>query len=249
VLVICDGMPRSASTWSFNVVLALLRRSQPIAEVHGGYDEDIAHFLASTPSTAKHAVVKCHKLDPCGRALAQTGAAKLIYTWRDPADAAVSCMRMFGYDFEGALAIVDSSLELYHFHRRSGAALILDYAQVATASIEAVRRIAAHLALDDSEETIHAVTEQTSLERVKEHVGSLADNPRLVHDGPHEYDSETLLHRGHIRDGSVGYGRGALTAEQSEQVDALLLKHGLAREHKRLTRTRLTRAVHTLFRT
>jgi hypothetical protein len=228
MLVICDGMPRSASTWSFNVVLALLRRSQPSGEVHGGYDEDIARFLASVPSTATHAVVKCHQLDPCGRTLAQTGAAKLVYTWRDPADAAVSCMRMFGYDFEGALEVVGSSLELYRFHRRSRAALILDYTQVVTASIAAIQRIAAHLGLDDGGSVVHAVAEQTSLQRFRKHVESLADNPRLVRDGPHEYDPKTLLHRGHIRDGGVGYGRRTLTAEQSEQVDELLQRYGLA---------------------
>jgi Sulfotransferase domain len=227
MLVICNGMPRSASTWSFNVVLALLRCSQPSCEVYGGYDEDIARFLETLPSAAEHAVVKCHGLDARGRTLAQADSTKILYTWRDPADAVVSCMRMFNYDFEHALAAVDSSLTLYDFHSQSGAALILDYQLIVSDTIEAVRRIAAFLGLDDSSDTVRAVTEQTSLERVREKVESLADNARMVHRAGLVYDPETLLHRGHIRDGGVGYGRKALTAWQSDQIDELLRRHGL----------------------
>lgn len=228
MLVICNGMPRSASTWSYNVALALLRRSQPVCEVHGGYDENIARFLESVPSAAAHAVVKCHGLDARGRVLAQSGTAKTIYTWRDPADAAVSCMRMFDYDYERSLAVVDSSLELYNFHRQWGSALILDYEQIVSTSIEAVGRIAAFLELDVHSDAVRAVAEQTSLERVKKNTESLADDAHLVRHSGLEYDPETLLHHGHIRDGSSGYGRKALTAEQSEQIDALLRKHGFA---------------------
>ncbi len=228
MLVICDGMPRSASTWSFNVVLALLRRSQPDCVVHSGYDENIARFLETVSSTG-HTVVKCHGLDTRGRALARSGRAKSIYTWRDPADATVSAMQMFGYDFERSLTVIDSSLDLYRFHRRWGNALILDYEQIMSASIESVGRIAAFLGLDDRPDTVLAIAEQTSLERVKKNAESLTDDAPLVRHSGLEYDPETLLHRGHIRDGGMGYGRKVLTAEQSEQIDALLRKHSLAR--------------------
>ncbi len=221
-------MPRSASTWSFNVVLTLLRSSQPTPEVHGGYDENIERFLKSVPSTATHAIVKCHSLDACGRALATSDRAKVIYTWRDPADVAVSCMRMFGYDFEGSLAAVDSSLELYDFHHRSGSALILDYEQIVSASIDAVRRIAVFLGLDDDSNTVRRIAEQTSLKRVRQDSESLTDSARLAHHSDLEYDPQTLLHRKHVRDGSMGYGRKLLTAEQTGQIDALLQKHDLA---------------------
>lgn len=227
MIVICNGMPRSASTWSFNVATALLHRSQPLCEVHGGYDENTARFLESIPSTATHAVVKCHELDVHGSALAQSGVGKVIYTWRDPADATVSAMRMFGYDFERSLAVIDSSLELYSFHRRWGGALILDYERIVSASIESVGRIAAFLGLDDRPDTVRAVAEQTSLESVKKNAESLTDDAPLVRHSGLEYDPDTLLHPGHIRDGGMGYGRKVLTAEQLERVDALLRERGL----------------------
>jgi Sulfotransferase domain len=225
MLVICNGMPRSASTWSFNVAVALLRGSRRSDEVYSGYDEDIARFLESIPATAAHAVLKCHQLDTRGRATARSDA-KTIYTWRDPADAIVSCMRMFDYDFDNSLAVIDSSLQLYHFHREAGAALILEYGQIVTASTQAVQRIATFLGLEARPDAIRAVTEQTSLDSVKKQVQSPADDALVQHSGL-EYNPETLLHRKHVRDGTVGYGRKALTSQQTERVDALLRKHSL----------------------
>lgn len=228
MLIICDGMPRSASTWTYNVVLALLRGLDPLVEVHSGYDEDVDRFLKSSRSTAAHSVLKCHGLDARGREMAESGQAKAIYTWRDPADAVVSCMNMFGYDFESALTAIDSSLELHRFHQTTGSALIVAYEQIVTAANETVRAIAQHLGLQDRPEVIRTIARDSSLERVKESVDSLADNDRFVRDAGLEYDPETLLHRSHIRDGGTGYGRKVLTAEQGLRIDALLQKHDLA---------------------
>jgi hypothetical protein len=227
MLVICNGMPRSASTWSFNVVTALLRCSKPLCEVHCGYDENIEQFLKSIPSTATHAVVKCHELDAYGCALTRSGVVKVIYTWRDPADAVVSCMRMFDYSFARSLATVDSSLELYRLHRQLSSTLIINYKQIVFAAVESVQRIATFLELDYDAHTIKAVAEQTSLERLREKAESLTD-ASLVHPSGSDYDPETLLHPGHIRDGGIGYGRRSLSAEQAEKIDALLRKHSLA---------------------
>ena len=86
-LVLCNGMPRSGSTWSFNVAMELLRRCDPDQEVYGGYNEKPVEFLKAAPATARHVVMKCCFLTALGKRLAYSGAARVIYTWRDPADA------------------------------------------------------------------------------------------------------------------------------------------------------------------
>jgi hypothetical protein len=224
MLVICNGMPRSASTWSFNVVVELLRRSEPGAELYSGYDENVAHFLESAPPTATHIVVKCHKLDPHGRALGQAAAARMIYTWRDPADAAVSCMRMFGYDFEHSLAEIESSLKLSLLHRRWGTTLIMSYEELTGAPVEAVERVAAYLGLEGNSDVVSAVARDTSLDRMKEKQVEFADEA-LIQAGRVAYDRETLLHRGHIRHGGSGYGSEALTPGQLRQCEGLLRRY------------------------
>lgn len=222
MLVICNGMPRSASTWSFNVVLGLLRALRPLQKVHSGYDESVAHFLESAPPDATHAVVKCHQLDARGRALTQAGTARTVYTWRDPADAIVSCMGMFDHDFETALHAVKSSLQLYDFHRRGGVALILDYERIVTTPVGAVQRIAAFLGLEDHGDTVRVVAAENGLQRMREKAESLPDKAQLIRLCGFPHDPETLLHPGHIRDGSSGYGRKALTAQQLQRIDGLL---------------------------
>ncbi len=225
MLVICNGMPRSASTWSFAVVLELLRRCDPGALIHSGYDENIERFLDSMAPGANHAVVKCHQLDDRGRALSASGSARLIYTWRDPADAVVSCMRMFSHDFDTALRAVSASLELYRFHLRGGAALVIPYDQLLAEPEATVSRIASLLSLGPSRQIVSAVVEATSIERMRERADALVPE-RLVPVAPGiDHDPVSLLHLNHIRDGSSGYGPRALSPEQLARVEAARASH------------------------
>ena len=227
MVVICNGMPRSASTWAFNVVLGLCRATDPSSEVYSGYDENVERFFASTPPTAVHVVVKCHGLDPYGRTLVRSGAAKTIYTWRDPADVVASCMAMFGYDFERAFAAVESSFVLCDFLRRAGTALIMAYGEITTTPVEAVARIMDYLGLEPNESVAAGIAEENSFERTKAKADQLShrNDTELMWAGDVAYDSETLLHPGHIRDGRSGYGRESLAPDEIARCDALLARY------------------------
>jgi hypothetical protein len=224
MLVLCNGMPRSASTWSFNVAIELLRRAA-VGPVHGGYDENAARFLKSAPQTASHLVLKSHLIDPVALTLAQVGAACVIYTWRDVADAVVSFMRMFEVDFDRAYAVMAESLDLYRRHRRSGSALILSYREITANHLDSVRRVADFLRLEANAAVIAEVDQLTALENVRrkvQEVGALENGHRLLRRDKTPYDPETLLNVNHIRDGGSGYGRKALTASQLRQIDDLV---------------------------
>lgn len=223
MLVLCNGVPRSASTWAFNVALGLIRGSYPSSEVRHGYNESVVDFLAAVPPTAGHAVMKCHDLDASGKALVRMGAAKTIYTWRDPADAAVSCMRKLDCDFERAVSLIEPSLSLYRLHREWGTTLILAYDEIMAGSFDAVVRISHYLGLEYNPVVLEAVASENAFERVREKVGRLdGDDARLTRAGEVAYDPETLYHPGHIRDGSSGYGRRLLSADEVRRCDALL---------------------------
>jgi hypothetical protein len=56
-----------------------------------------------------------------GLRLAQLQAAKVVYTWRDLADATASFMTMFDVDFEDIISVMSSSLDLFVRHRSNGA--------------------------------------------------------------------------------------------------------------------------------
>jgi hypothetical protein len=212
MLLLCNGMPRSASTWSYQVAMALLRKDtppmacRPWAEypaegVYGGYNENLYRFLCGLPASCVHAVLKCHSLDAAGLALAQLQAAKVIYTWRDLADATASYMTMFDVDFEHAIALMSSSLDLY-LHHRSNGALILSYEAITQRPTESVAAIASYLNVAASQERVAQIAEANSVGRMREKL------------------------KDHICDGSTGYGAGRLNQGQLRRLEELLREKG-----------------------
>src|SRR5260370_15143169 len=146
MLVFCNGMPRSGSTWSFNVTLGLLRRCLPGEEIQSGYSETPVEFLKAAVPTASHVVLKCHFLTPLARALLRTRAAKVVYTWPDLPDAIASWRGIFGRRFEEGLRAAGSSLELLAFHRSYGNAAIIAYDELFYRPKHTIPRIAEYLA-------------------------------------------------------------------------------------------------------
>jgi hypothetical protein len=226
MLVLCNGIPRSASTWSYNVAMAVLRNSAQ--EVYGGYDENLQRFLAGVPPSCAHAVLKCHSLSTVGLGLAQVRAAKVIYTLRDLTDATASFMTMFGVDFEHAIAVMSSSLDLYQRHRSNGA-LILSYEAITRKPTESVSAIAAYLNIAARPELIDEIAEANSIDRMREKVkeiSSLEYDGSLIRHERTSYDPETLLNLDHIRDGSSGYGVGQLNEDQVRRIEELRREKG-----------------------
>jgi hypothetical protein len=231
MLVACNGMPRSGSTWSFNVALQLMR-SMGAGDVYGGYDESLYSFFDKLPEDARHAVVKCHTLDMVGIGLAQVRAITVIYTWRNLADAAASFMLMFGVGFDHAIAVLEHSLDLYHFHRRNGA-LILSYEDLTQRAEESVERVAAHIGATASASLIREIAEGTSLGKMRERVVEIAAPeyaPRLIEHEQTFYDPETLLNLNHIRHGGSGYGASRLEESQLERLRDLVRRKGVTDE-------------------
>ena len=222
-LVICNGMIRSASTWSYNVALQLMRAAAGAA-VYGDYSEDTQAFLDAAPAGTRYRVLKCHMLDATARGLIAEGRVKVIYTCRDLADAAASFMRMFQYDFEHTLLALQGALDLYKLHRENGKALIVGYRGVTEQPLEAIGRIAGYLGIAAPPEVLSEIGKRTSLESSRARVEDLksgVDADKLVRFDRFAHDRETLLNLDHIRDGRSGYGRALLTEEQRSRIDAL----------------------------
>ena len=222
MIVICNGMPRSASTWSFNVAARLLREVDG-GGVYGGYCEEFTRFLQDVPP-GMHGVVKCHSMESKALEMGARGAAKVIYTRRDLADALVSMMNMFGWDFEWSLSNLLRSLRFYRMHRDSGRALIIDYDQIMSSPAQVIESMAAYLGVKSTPRLVAEVAAETSFDRMRQIVRQIDQAPEdagLVRVMNSAYDPQTLLHKHHIRDGRSGYGRLQLTPEQLRCVDAI----------------------------
>ena len=231
MIVLVNGMVRSGSTWSYNVVLELLRRALPDEPLHAGSTENLAAYLADSPHEAHHLVVKSHRLNPVGRTLARTGAARVVFTVRDPWDAAASSMRAFGHRFGEALWQVSMGLEGLTLHYRQDNALVIPYPDIAERPVASIQRIGKFLLgkqLDPK--IVEAVAKETSFEQMRDKVAAInrMSKRRLVHArADMYYDAQTMLYRNHISDGSSGYGRAYLTRRQVDAVSKAVAKYGL----------------------
>src|SRR5205809_3359778 len=140
-------MQRSASTWAFNVIVKLIQHSYPKGNIYCGYHEGLGEFLQNLSPEYDHLVVKSHTLDCSARILIRTGAAKAVYTYRDPYDAIFSCMRIFEMPFEQALAAIAQSFDVWDFHVSTGTGCVLAYDSITSQPVPSIREVAAYMNL------------------------------------------------------------------------------------------------------
>jgi hypothetical protein len=223
MVVICAGMPRSASTWSFNVCTRLLRAAYPSASIGSGYSDRLLDWLANEHVEHDHFVLKSHVLGEAGLSLLRLGAARAVYTSRDPYDAITSTMAMFEVTFEVALGLVVDSLRLWEEGLRPLGVLQILYEQIVNQPEDAIRQIAAMMHVQPSVEVIETIHRSTSMNAMREVSARLGQSSEsTVRQGGFVFDKETLLHPRHIRHGGCGYGRQSLTSDQLEQVAGAL---------------------------
>jgi Sulfotransferase domain len=225
MLILCNGMLRSGSTWSFNVALKLLKSCDPARKVFGFYTENPAVLAAAARPRFSDLVIKSHYLDPTACAVLDT--AKVIYTWRSPYDAVVSCMWMFGGTAEHWIDLVRKSLRLWASHRLQNNACIVSYEALVRDPLAVIERIGSYLGISLEPERVQKLGDELSLENLRRFSRHLAPS-RLNHSGDYSYDRETLLHPNHIKNGGIGYGIRYLNDSQLSAIDAMLREEDFA---------------------
>jgi len=216
-LILCTGMPRSGSTWSFNACMSLLESAHPDASIRGLYSEDIRAVLAER--SADYLVIKCHAVDESGRGAIGRRECRTVYTHRDPHEAVASFMVFADVSFDEALASVKASLEFMTFQRRYGDALFLSYTELTETPQQAIRKIADHLGLAGDHAAVTAADRRSSRQEaaaVADKVETLAPD-EVYRDEKYVYHRRSLVHRNHLTGGGARW-QCALTASQITQV-------------------------------
>jgi hypothetical protein len=228
MVILCDGMVRSGSTWSFNVALQLLRSYDPNRKAFGTYSENPVVLAAAIKPRFSNLVIKSHVLDRLARGLCTTGAIKTIYTWRQPYDAVASCVQMFGLSVPDSIGTLRSALRVWSFHRVTNSACIVAYEEIVTEPFATIKRIADYLGLAIESAQLRGIAEEVSFERVRRYSNSLGElkPSRLTRINGYVFDRATLLHQNHIRNGTIGYGAGLLGHECLHEIDAMLREEG-----------------------
>jgi len=212
-LIILLGLPRSGSTWAFNVVREILKASAHYASSF--YAETMADcppdaFLATGPI-----VIKTHFCD-LGEDLIKRG--KLIVSLRDPRDAVASEMTMFGMSFEDCLGVISKSADGI-MRRLPYGPLILQYENGDIGSSETVSSIATHIGYPINEDTSARITHMLSRESVQQLIADLQSTGEVSPDEcASMYHPETHWHPGHVKDGQVGKYATILTDKEAARV-------------------------------
>jgi hypothetical protein len=211
-------MIRSASTWSFNVCLNLLKSAGHA--VVGTHSDSFERTLSEI-SPLSDLVFKSHELESMSLDYLSKGIAKAVYTHRDPLDAIVSGMKIFGFSFEGMLEQMTISIRTLDQLVASGTALFVAYEAMMADSVGEINRIARYLGQPITPSVAHWIATRNGREAMKK-VADGFDNlpPERVFSAPANwaYDRETLLHRNHIGDSKTGKGIEHLDMAQCDVV-------------------------------
>lgn len=221
--VICGGMPRSGSTWQYNVACHILRK-------YGRPDclgiQDFDQFLASAGDTKqrdKWRIMKIHDYHPIFARKFPGVRIAVLYSYRDIRDVAFSLVHLTGKSFEENF-VRQSGLQTILANdscwRAHPAALCQRYEDVVTNPAAAVQAIADHLECSISCAEAHAIADQFSLSAMRKRVAAFVK--RVEESGVDTQDMRnrsvtdphSLLHWNHFREGKVGSWQELATPRQ-----------------------------------
>ncbi len=219
MLYLMGGMPRSATTWVFNVADLILRnRGIHCRKVNANSPDQLDGAIADN-NPEESVLVHFHDVSDRLRKLAGQPRVRLAYTYRDPRDVVCSQMKLHSVSFEQAVAMTSLACNhLLEVLKLPGRLLIPYYS--ATRHQEAVvYALAFHLGHMIGQGEVETICRETSAEKFKsvmEQLNKGGEDTENVATGHRQirYDPETLINDRHIQSGKTGRWKEELSEEQ-----------------------------------
>ena len=225
--VFCSGMPRSGSTWSFNVCRRLLHNAAGAERVFADYvgeGKKLDEHINRNGELQKIQIIKFHYPSQRIVNLVADDVAKNVFTIRHPLDAIASAKDVLRLPFDVALHKIKRSLEAFDVWREKSSSLFVYFDDIMADSKRQTRRVADYLGLTADDAVIERIAEETSFERARATAEKLASMPkeRLAWRDGFYYDAETLYHIGHAPKGTARDWRTELSADEQRVAKAEL---------------------------
>jgi hypothetical protein len=207
LLAIC-GMPRSGSTFSFNIARELLERR---GSVYFEPTEDIERVVAT--SATDNVIIKNHNLNHAGISLLKAGRMKGICTVREPLSAIESLMDIFGFDIDQSILAFQLWIDSFNqFHEY---VLVLPYVSIEQKPLRTILRIARYLGVTPSLGELLSLRKKYSRQQVMKMSNNMSQSVGATTDlGYTFYDNQNFFHRRHVRQAK----NVTLTPEQSDYI-------------------------------
>jgi len=212
MIVFIGGMPRSGSTFAFNVVRDVLRTRGSV------YQEPTSDLLGavSRGGDAAHIIVKEHSLEASALAIARHDACRIIITTRRIEDACASWLEIFP-DLPESICW-DTMRRWLDFYQQIGSVgLRVPYDIIDRRPWIAAWRIGRYVARDVTPLEIARIVWRYRKAAVKKRVDALAStDANIANAGWTHYDKFTFFHRRHVS------SLASVSAEQRLSADILL---------------------------
>jgi hypothetical protein len=186
-------MPRSGSTFSFNIVRCLLEARGTV------YQEPTGNILTAVERAngAAHLLCKGHGADEVTLKLAKLGAIKVVCTVRKPEDAIASWMRTFDFTLEQSLGVMENWLWMFNSIRAH--ALVLPFEEIDREPKSAAWKIARYVCNDVDELAVERIATEFTKAKVKDISEDVEARKGHIQDlGFSFYDKRTFFHRRHV---------------------------------------------------
>jgi hypothetical protein len=235
--IFCAGMYRSCSTWQYNICAELVERKAGGERL--GFIVGPEYVPSSEPDQSTWRVLKTHDGHDVFAAALREGRARAVYARRDLRDVVFSLMHKYSISFDEVVApngLLAACIAADEFWPSLPNVLCQSYESIAADPSVAVKAIAEHLGSDITDFEADELSFEFSSLKNKERAGALA--AELAAGGVDlakpenslKFDSQTLIHWNHMRDGIVGGWRTVASPQQKRELAELcgswLVEHG-----------------------
>lgn len=226
-LIICCGINRSGSTWTYQVVKELLKDKTytDLSYVDILESDKITEALKYSKLPV---VIKMHNYAPLLDSLEEMNNAKLIYSHRDIRDIVISISRKSNRPVADIIntSFLENAVNCYPDWSKHQGYIPIDYTLIRTEPSKVVMKIADHINCNISNIKGEEIAEKLSLENQKKRIAknrstlkgsilALLQRTKIIHNAK---DKESLLHYNHIQSGEVDEWKKVLTYEESERI-------------------------------
>lgn len=218
--VVCLGLPRSGSTWVYNLARQLLGHRYPDGPIACGFSDDCAALSSRRSRPVRCFLLKAHNPHGNLRALLSSAHVRLVMSIRDPRDAVASMMQSFRLPFDQAAGAVYTSAKAIVDAASCSLYLLLRYEDRFPGDLATVQRVNALLECEADASIVRKIHEELTKARVAEKLrelgrqGAFRPAPALA-----TWDPQTQWHPGHLGDGRVGKYVDVLTAAQIRRLE------------------------------
>jgi hypothetical protein len=220
-IILCTGMMRSASTWSFNVCRLLgdlfaCRLNLPFGSSYlNGKELDnfIRERMKSEPGVV---VVKIHTPGKLALECVQKNIIKNICTIRDPRDCVASRQLFEKEPFEQSVRLIKNNLVYVSFFQGCEHTLFIRYEEMMRNGSVQIKRICNYLQIEIDDNQLHDVDTRTNIASMKRVADSLKTKQpeTLLRDRSHFVDPVTHIHENHVHGGTCGRWKTEMTSDQ-----------------------------------